>query len=120
MGRPAAGQQLFDEVETLQGDRYRFDALISVLHVGFERGGVVTRLERRDERFVGDIPGDWRREQSAERSYGTRCGKNVRDHERRGHSMHREKISQIRPRKLFVADHPGLYPRGQCGFKVNE
>ena len=34
--------------------------------------------------------------------------------------MNREKISQIPPRKLFVANHPGLYPRGQCGFKVNE
>ncbi|MGH7302989.1 MAG: DUF3854 domain-containing protein, partial [Candidatus Rokuibacteriota bacterium] len=46
------GVQLFDEVETLQGDRERFDALISELNVGFERGGVVTRLERRGERFV--------------------------------------------------------------------
>ncbi len=49
------GAQLFDEVETLQGDKDRFDALISVLNVGFERGGVVTRLERRGERFV-DVP----------------------------------------------------------------
>jgi hypothetical protein len=40
------GVQLFDEVETLRGDRDRFDALITVLNVGFERGGVVTRLER--------------------------------------------------------------------------
>jgi hypothetical protein len=46
------GVQLFDEVETLRGDRDRFDALITVLNVGFERGGVVTRLERRGERFV--------------------------------------------------------------------
>jgi hypothetical protein len=46
------GAQLFDEVETLRGDKDRFDALISVLNVGFERGGVVTRLERRGERFV--------------------------------------------------------------------
>jgi hypothetical protein len=46
------GVQLFDEVETLRGDRERFDALITVLNVGFERGGVVTRLERRGERFV--------------------------------------------------------------------
>jgi class 3 adenylate cyclase len=59
-------------------------------------------------------------EQSAERSCGTGCGKNVRDHELRGHSMHREKISQILPRELFVAHDPGLYPRGQCGFEVNE
>src|SRR3990170_2428487 len=46
------GAQLFDEVETLRGDKDRFDALISVLNVGFERGGVVTRLEKRGERFV--------------------------------------------------------------------
>jgi hypothetical protein len=46
------GAQLFDEVETLRGDRDRFDALITVLNVGFERGGVVTRLEKRGERFV--------------------------------------------------------------------
>jgi hypothetical protein len=46
------GVQLFDEMETLRGDRERFDALVSVLNVGFERGGVVTRLERRGGRFV--------------------------------------------------------------------
>lgn len=46
------GVQLFDEVETLRGDKDRFDALITVLNVGFERGGVVTRLEKRAERFV--------------------------------------------------------------------
>jgi hypothetical protein len=46
------GVQLFDEVETLRDDRERFDALISVLNVGFERGGVVTRLERRDGRLI--------------------------------------------------------------------
>ncbi len=46
------GVQLFDEVETLRGDKDRFDALITVLNVGFERGGVVTRLEKRGERFV--------------------------------------------------------------------
>jgi hypothetical protein len=46
------GVQLFDEVETLKGDKDRFDALITVLNVGFERGGVVTRLEKRGERFV--------------------------------------------------------------------
>lgn len=46
------GAQLFDEVETLKGDKDRFDALITVLNVGFERGGVVTRLEKRGERFV--------------------------------------------------------------------
>src|SRR5712692_7320204 len=59
-------------------------------------------------------------EQSAKRSHGTGRGKNVRDHELRGHSMHREKMSQILPRKLFVANHPGLYSRGQCGLQVNE
>jgi hypothetical protein len=47
-----AGAQLFDEVETLRGDKDRFDALITVLNVGFERGGVVTRLEKRGDRFV--------------------------------------------------------------------
>jgi hypothetical protein len=46
------GAQLFDEVETLRDDRERFDALVAVLNVGFERGGVVTRLERRDGRLV--------------------------------------------------------------------
>jgi hypothetical protein len=46
------GVQLFDEVETLKGDKDRFDALITVLNVGFERGGVVSRLEKRGERFV--------------------------------------------------------------------
>jgi hypothetical protein len=46
------GVQLFDEVETLRGDKDRFDTLITVLNVGFERGGVVTRLEKRGERFA--------------------------------------------------------------------
>jgi hypothetical protein len=46
------GVQLFDDVETLRGDKDRFDALMTVLNVGFERGGVVTRLEKRGERFV--------------------------------------------------------------------
>src|SRR3970282_1513072 len=46
------GAPLFDEVETLRGDKVLFDALITVLNVGFERGGVVTRLEKRGERFV--------------------------------------------------------------------
>jgi hypothetical protein len=46
------GTQIFDEVETLRGDKERFDALISVLNVGFERDRVVTRLERRGDRFV--------------------------------------------------------------------
>jgi hypothetical protein len=47
----SGGAQLFDEVEGLQGDRERFEALISVLNVGFERGGVVSRLEKRGDRF---------------------------------------------------------------------
>jgi hypothetical protein len=47
-----AGVQLFDEVESLRGQGERFDALVTVLNVGFERGGVVTRLERRGERLV--------------------------------------------------------------------
>jgi len=46
------GAQLFDEVETLRGDRDRFEALIAVLNVGFEKGGVVSRLEKRGEKFV--------------------------------------------------------------------
>src|SRR5262249_60890149 len=46
------GVQLFGEVETLKGDKDRFETLISVLNVGFERGGMVTRLEKRAERFV--------------------------------------------------------------------
>jgi len=45
------GVQLFDEMEGLRGDKERYDALISVLNVGFERGGVVTRLEKRGDRF---------------------------------------------------------------------
>src|SRR3990172_4393037 len=46
------GAQLLDEVETLRGDRARLAALISGLNVGVELGGVVTRLEKRGERFV--------------------------------------------------------------------
>ena len=45
------GVQLFDEVETLRGERDRFDTLVTVLNVGFERGGVVTRLERHGGRL---------------------------------------------------------------------
>jgi hypothetical protein len=47
----SSGTQLFDEVEGLRGDRERFEALISVLNVGFERGGVVIRLEKRGDHF---------------------------------------------------------------------
>ena len=46
------GVQLFDEIEHLRGDKDRFEALVSVLNVGFEQGGAVTRLEKRGERFV--------------------------------------------------------------------
>ena len=42
------GTQLYDEVETLRGDGDRFATLVTVLNVGFERGGVVTRLEHHD------------------------------------------------------------------------
>ncbi len=49
------GAQLFDEVETLRGDKDRFAALITVLNVGFERGGVVTRLEARRAE-LGETP----------------------------------------------------------------
>jgi hypothetical protein len=49
------GTQLLDEVEALRGDKDRFEALISVLNVGFERGAVVARLEKRGERFV-EVP----------------------------------------------------------------
>jgi Domain of unknown function (DUF3854)/Protein of unknown function (DUF3631) len=49
------GAQLFDEMESLRGDKDRFDALITVLNVGFERGGVVTRLEKRGDRFVEEL-----------------------------------------------------------------
>jgi Protein of unknown function (DUF3631) len=49
------GVQLFDEMESLRGDKDRFDALITVLNVGFERGGVVTRLEKRGDRFVEEL-----------------------------------------------------------------
>lgn len=50
-----SGVQLLDEVELLRGNQERFDALIGVLNVGFERGGVVVRLEKREDQFV-DIP----------------------------------------------------------------
>ena len=38
--------------ETLKGDKERLAALISVLNVGFEQGGAVSRQEKRGERFV--------------------------------------------------------------------
>ena len=42
------GTQLYDEVETLRGDGERFATLVTILNVGFERGGVVTRLEHHE------------------------------------------------------------------------
>lgn len=47
-----SGVQLLDEADHLRGDKDRFDALISVLNAGFERGQTVPRLEKRGERFV--------------------------------------------------------------------
>ena len=49
------GVQLFDEVETLRGDKDRFEALINVLNVGFERGAVVPRYEKRGDKMV-EVP----------------------------------------------------------------
>jgi len=46
------GVQLFDEMDGLKGDRERWEALISVLNVGFEAGGFVSRLEKRGNEFV--------------------------------------------------------------------
>ncbi len=49
-----SGAQAFDEMESLKGggDKERLAALISVLNVGFEQGGAVSRQEKRGERFV--------------------------------------------------------------------
>jgi len=47
-----SGTQLFDEMDKLRGDQERFEAVISVLNVGFEAGGAVTRLEKRGEKFI--------------------------------------------------------------------
>ena len=46
------GTQLFDEMESLKKDRERYEASIAVLNVGFEAGGVVTRMEKRGDQFV--------------------------------------------------------------------
>ena len=46
------GTMLLDEVEQLRGDKEAFHGLLTVLNSGFEQGGVVTRLEKRGERFV--------------------------------------------------------------------
>jgi hypothetical protein len=49
-----SGLQAFDEMESLKGggDKERLAALISVLNVGFEQGGAVSRQEKRGDRFV--------------------------------------------------------------------
>jgi hypothetical protein len=49
-----SGTQAFDEMESLKSgsDKERLAALISVLNVGFEQGGAVSRQEKRAERFV--------------------------------------------------------------------
>ncbi len=49
-----SGIQAFDEMESLKagGDKERLASLISVLNVGFEQGGAVSRQEKRGERFV--------------------------------------------------------------------
>jgi hypothetical protein len=46
------GTQLLDEVETLRGDKEKFETLITVLNAGFQRGQTVPRLEKRGERFI--------------------------------------------------------------------
>lgn len=46
------GTVLLDEIEGLRNDKDRFGHLLSVLNNGFERGGSVTRLEKRGEKFV--------------------------------------------------------------------
>lgn len=103
----------------IEPDEYRGEAVIvrvDAIHNGSSRGIGISLLEElRSTRPVivyrphRRIPGTRGEEQSAERSDRTGRGKNVRDDELPGHSMHREKIGQILPRKLFVANHPGLY-----------
>jgi len=46
------GTVLLDEIESLKHDRDRFGNLLAVLNSGFERGGNVTRIEKRGNRFV--------------------------------------------------------------------
>ena len=46
------GTLLLDEVERLRGNREAFEGLLAVLNSGFQKGGVVTRLERQGDRFV--------------------------------------------------------------------
>ncbi len=45
------GTLLLDEVELLRGDKETFQGLLAVLNSGFEKGGVVSRLEKRGDRF---------------------------------------------------------------------
>jgi hypothetical protein len=46
------GTVLLDEIEGLKSDRDRHGNLLSVLCSGFERGGAVSRLEKRGEKYV--------------------------------------------------------------------
>jgi len=50
-----AGTLLLDEVEQLRGDKETFQGLQQVLNSGFEKGGVVTRLERTKEGHFKDV-----------------------------------------------------------------
>jgi hypothetical protein len=50
-----AGTQLLDEIENLMDDRERLGMLIEVLNAGFQKGGVVSRLQKVDGDFV-EIP----------------------------------------------------------------
>jgi hypothetical protein len=47
-----SGTQCFDEAESLAGDDDRMVTLVSILNVGYRRGGSVPRLEKQGERFV--------------------------------------------------------------------
>lgn len=46
------GTLLLDEIEGLRYDKDRLGSLLSVLNSGFEKGGCVTRIEKRGEKFV--------------------------------------------------------------------
>ena len=46
------GTVLLDEIEGLKSNRDRFSNLLAVLNSGFERGGSVTRMEKRGDKFV--------------------------------------------------------------------
>ncbi len=49
------GTTLLDEIEKLRGDNDTFLGLLQVLNSGFEKGGVVTRLERTKEGRFQDV-----------------------------------------------------------------